>query len=130
MGSSTEEFLEGNIMDFEIRVNKFSKSAEIQLNESIADHKSGVKYGISEYFKIIDRNKAIVTGIEGWELIISETWLPVVLNGFDDAGGTVKQPTPVIWREIFLTTKAWSGKSLCTLTRPLMNKLRQISSIY
>ena len=82
------------------KVGRYFHGAEAAANEAIAEYKWLVRAGYSEDFKLLEKNRVTVGGMEGWEIVVSYTILPDAWNDLDDAG-TRTRAVPVVNRELF-----------------------------
>jgi len=88
----------GNIKHVEITVDKYLKSAKSGLDWRIDDYKSGLRAGLMKEFKILEKNRVIVAGTEGWEIVVSFTETGVSPS----VDLPVREgPTPIVSRNMF-----------------------------
>jgi len=82
------------------KANEYAPGAETEVNERIDEYKQMVRAGYNEDFKLLEKNRVMVAGMEGWEIVVSFTDLPVIPPGFPDAGPRTRAVS-VIGRELF-----------------------------
>ena len=59
------------------RANEYAPGAETEVNERIAEYEQLVIEGHREDFRLLEKNRVIIAGLEGWEIVTSYTSLPV-----------------------------------------------------
>lgn len=77
-------------------VSEYFPEAETAVDERIASYKRWVTIGCSEDFKLLEKNRVMIAGMEGWEIVVSYTDLPV---DFLDSART--RAVPVVCRDLF-----------------------------
>lgn len=98
VGTSVEEEESGSIKHFSIHIAKYFENAKSGLDWRIDDYKSGLRSGLMKELEILEKNRVIVAGAEGWECIVSFTETGV--SPFIDL--PVREgTTPIISRSLF-----------------------------
>jgi hypothetical protein len=93
----------GNIKHIEITIAKhsqYSKNAKAAVNERIDEYKSYVRIGMGKDFELREKNRVVVAGAEGWEIVYSYTELPDPKYSFPDLE-VRDEPTPVVIRDLY-----------------------------
>lgn len=80
------------------RISEYSPEAEIAVDEAIATYERWVTEGWTEDFRLLEKNRVIVAGLEGWEIVISFTSLPV----FRDGPCPSTRAVDVVYRGLFI----------------------------
>ena len=90
-----------------IFIDKYSPEAATALKECIAEHKRYAIAGLSEDFRLLQKRRVVVAGIEGWEIVLSYIDLPVMPHGSSEVR---TRAVPVVARELFFDYQdmAWN----------------------
>ena len=83
---------------FVYRANEYSPEAEIAVDKKIAEHEQLVIEGWIEDFRLLEKNRVIVAGLGGWEIVISYIDLP---PAFVDGPCPRTRAVDVVYRCLF-----------------------------